>query len=230
MKDGAGSGEIRKARRPALLAVAVWFLAAIVAGSLGVVNEPGRPPLVLLSLFALPMLGFAVAFAASASLRAFAESIPLWVLVGSHLWRFVGIGFVIGWLTGALPAGFGIPAGFGDIVAALGALVLLRRARRGTASRGWVLAWNIVGTIDLVAAITLGLLYSQSKLGVLSTATSSTVLLTMFPVSLIPTFFVPLFLLMHALTYRRVGDLRDSSSAGATFLRRDAARGAAKGA
>lgn len=29
-----------------------------------------------------------------------------------------------------------------------------------------------------------------------------------FPVSLIPTFFVPLFLLLHALTFKRIADLR----------------------
>jgi hypothetical protein len=216
MDDIVISRKMATAGRLALLAIGVWFFAAVVAGALGVVNEPGRPPLVLLSFFVLPILGFAAAYAASPSFRAFTETIPMWVLVGSHLWRFVGIGFVIGWLTGALPGGFGIPEGFGDIVAALGALLLLPSVRRGTASRGWLLAWNAFGTVDLLSAITVGLLYSQSKLGVLSTPTSSTVLMVTFPVSIIPTFFVPLFLLMHALTFKRIAGVRVSSSVGAS--------------
>lgn len=211
MKDIVSNGRIATARRVAILAIGVWFVAAVIAGVLGVVNEPGRPPLVLLSFFVLPIAGFVAAYWASPSFRAFTETIPLALLVGSHLWRFVGVGFVIGWLTGALPAGFGIPEGFGDIITALGALLLLPRVRKGTASRGWLLAWNTFGTIDLLSAITVGLLYSQSKLGVLSTASSSTVLLVTFPVSIIPTFFVPLFLLVHALTFKRIAGMREST-------------------
>jgi hypothetical protein len=203
------SSQIATARTLTLLAIGVWFAAAVIAGALGVVNEPGRPPLVLLTFFVVPIVGFVAAYFASASFRAFTETIPMALLVGSHLWRFVGIGFVIGWLTGALPAGFGIPEGFGDIIAALGALLLLPKVRKGTASRGWLLAWNTFGMIDLLSAITVGLLFSQSKLGVLSTPTSSTVALVTFPVSIIPTFFVPLFVLMHALTFKRIARRAD---------------------
>jgi hypothetical protein len=214
VEDIVSSGQIATARRLAILAIGVWFVAAVIAGVLGVVNEPGRPPLVLLSFFVLPIVGFVAAYWASPSFRAFTETIPLALLVGSHLWRFVGVGFVIGWLTGALPAGFGIPEGFGDIIAALGALLLLPKVRKGTASRGWLLAWNIFGTIDLLSAITVGLLFSQSKLGVLSTATSNTVILATFPVSIIPTFFVPLFLLVHALTFKRIAGMGQSTRSG----------------
>ena len=203
------NSQIATARTLTLLAIGVWFVAAVIAGALGVVNEPGRPPLVLLTFFVVPILGFVAAYFASASFRAFTETIPMALLVGSHLWRFVGIGFVIGWLTGALPAGFGIPEGFGDIIAALGALLLLPKVRKGTASRGWLLAWNTFGMIDLLSAITVGLLFSQSKLGVLSTPTSSTVALVTFPVSIIPTFFVPLFVLMHGLTFKRIARRAD---------------------
>jgi hypothetical protein len=139
------------------------------------------------------------------------------------LWRFVGVGFVLAWLAGVLPGGFGIPEGFGDIIAALGALLLLLKVRKGTASRGWLLAWNIFGTIDLLSAITVGLLYSQSRLGVLSAPTSSTVLLVTFPVSIIPTFFVPLFLLMHALTFKRIANMLESNLPGVSSLRSEGA-------
>src|SRR6266540_431066 len=120
---------------------------------------------------------------------------------------------VIAWLAGALPAGFGIPEGFGDIIAAAGALILLPRVRKGTASRGWLLAWNAFGFLDLLSAIAVGLGFSESAVGLLHTATASTKLMVTFPVSLIPTFFVPLFLLVHALTFRRVAHLGGGSHA-----------------
>jgi len=219
MRDEVDDRGITRARRLTVLAVVAWFTAAFLAGALGIVNEPGRPPLVLASFLVIPILGFVTAYLASASFRAFTETIPHALLVGSHLWRFVGLGFVIAWLAGALPAGFGIPEGFGDIIAALGALLLLPMVRRGTAPRGWLLAWNTFGFIDLLSAIAVGLLFSESALGVWSTPASNTRLMVTFPVSLIPTFFVPLFLLVHALTFKRIGRMSAPTPALATARR-----------
>ncbi len=207
MMQNIDNKQIAIARTLTVLAVLAWFAAACVAGLRGIVNQPGQPPLVLLSFIAVPILGFVAAYLLSASFRAFANGISLTLIVGSHLWRFVGLGFIIGWLNGALPAGFAIPEGSGDIIAAAGALALLPSLRRGTASRGWLLAWNTWGFVDLVSAITMGVLYSDGPLGLLSAGTVTTRWMVTFPISLIPTFFVPLFLLMHALTFKKIADM-----------------------
>jgi hypothetical protein len=115
---------------------------------------------------------------------------------------------VIAWLTGDLPAGFGIPEGLGDIIAASGALIVIPMLRKGAAPRGWLLAWNIFGLIDLISAIVMGLLYSNSTFGILSPGTVTTKLMVSFPVSLIPSFFVPLFILLHFLTFKKIADLK----------------------
>lgn len=195
-----------------ILALVGWFAAAGIAGAMGIINEPNRPPLVLLGFIAVPIVGFTLAYIGSASFRAFADGLSLPLLVGSHLWRFVGLGFVIAWLYGSLPAGFGIPEGFGDIIAASGALALLPALRKGTAARGWLLAWNVWGFVDLVSAITMGVLYSNGPLGLLSAGTVTTRLMVTFPVSLIPTFFVPLFLLLHTLTFKKIARLPNLAS------------------
>lgn len=67
-----------------------------------------------------------------------------------------------------------------------------------------LLAWNLFGFVDLVAAIVLGVLYSDGPFGVLATGTATTVPMVTFPVSLIPTFLVPLFLLLHGLVFVRL--------------------------
>ena len=193
-------------RTAAILGVAAWFTAACIGG-LGGIFATGQP-LALLPYVLLPITGFLLAYGLSPSLRAFADGLSLTLLVGSHLWRFVGVGFVVGWLQGSLPAGFGIPEGFGDIIAAVGALLLLPSIRRGTVSPRWLLAWNVWGLLDLLSAITVGILYSNSPLGVLSRGGPTTRSMTVFPVSLIPTFFVPLFILLHVLTFKRIATLR----------------------
>jgi hypothetical protein len=68
------------------------------------------------------------------------------------------------------------------------------------------IAWNVYGLIDLLSAISMGILYSPSSFGVLRTGLS-TELMTTFPVHLIPTFFVPLGILLHMLSLIRSREL-----------------------
>ena len=191
-------------RRLSAIALAAWLMAALVAGRAGVFDRPGRPPFELLGFVVLPMAGFGTAYLGSRTFRAFAASVKLSWLVGSHLWRLVGLGFIIGWYLGALPAGFAIPEGLGDIIAALGAVALVRTLAAGSTPRTWLLAWNVFGLVDLVTAIALGVLYSNGPLGLLSGGSVTTRPMVTFPVSLIPTFFVPVFILLHALTFTRL--------------------------
>jgi Na+/proline symporter len=80
------------ARRLAIFAVIVWFVAAFIAGLAGIINEPNRPPLLLASFISVPIIGFIAAYILSASFRAFTKSLSLTLIVASHLWRFVGVG------------------------------------------------------------------------------------------------------------------------------------------
>lgn len=57
-----------------------------------------------------------------------------------------------------------------------------------------------------MSAITLGILYSNVPLGVLRSDISTPPMVT-FPVHLIPTFFVPLFILLHLLSLKRSREL-----------------------
>ena len=186
------------------LALLVWLVAAIVGGTTGLVNRPGQPPVILLSFIVVPIALGCVAYGFSPPLRAWTDRLSLTWIVGLHTWRFVGFGFVSAWLFGRLPAGFAIPEGLGDVLAAAGALALLPSLRRGTVSRTWLLVWNTFGLVDLLSALTVGVLYSNGPLGVLSRGGVTTELMLTFPVSLIPTFLVPLFILLHLLTFARL--------------------------
>lgn len=197
----------KRTKNLTLLALGVWLAAAVAGGVSGAINEPDASPLLLAAYLLLPIGTFLMAYATSASFRAFTARISLPWMVGAHAWRFVGLGFIMGWLHDALPAGFALPAGLGDIAVALGALLLVPGLRKGTASRRWLLAWNLVGFIDLVAAIVLGNLYSNGPAGVLATGSVTTEPMVTFPVSLIPTFLVPLFLLLHGLVFARLRHL-----------------------
>jgi len=207
------------ARLLTILAIGAWFAAAVWGGLHGIFSHPDVPPVSLGAFILVPITSFLLTYALSAAFRTFAQNLDMRVLVGSHLWRFVGVGFIIGWLTGDLPAQFGIPEGLFDIIAAVGAAILLVQLNKGEFPRRWLLIWNVFGLLDLISAITVGALYSNGTLGILSAGTVTTRVMTIFPVSLIPTFFVPLFILVHLLVFVRLRQGRGSfGDAAATEL------------
>jgi hypothetical protein len=196
-----------------LAVVAVWFLAAFIGGLMNLFSGTGEPPLSVGLFLVIPVVGFTLAYAMSSRVRHAVDQIPLWVLTIAHVWRFVGLGFMIGALIHVLPPQFGFPEGLGDFVTALFCVPLAFAIRKGSHAprlRAAFIAWNIFGLIDLLSAISMGILYSESSFGVLRTDLS-TALMTTFPVNLIPTFFLPLFILFHMLALKRRSEIMHAS-------------------
>jgi hypothetical protein len=197
-----------------IVLVGAWFLAAFIGGVMGIFYQPGVPPVSVGLFLIIPIAGFTLAYTVSTRVRHAIDQIPLWLITIAHVWRFVGIGFVIGALIHVLPPQFGYPEGFGDIVTAIFCLPLAFAMRKSSYSPTlqWAfIAWNVFGLIDLVSAVSLGILYSPSSFGVLRTDIS-TEPMTNFPVNLIPTFFVPLFILLHLLSLKRSRELAEASN------------------
>jgi len=187
--------------------VGIWFLLAFVGGMLGIFNKPDTPYVPLFVL--VPIIGFTLAYSLSMQMRHAVNQIPLLLITISHVWRFVGIGFFVGAILNVLPPQFGYPEGLGDVVTAIFCIPLAFAICKKSFSprlRTAFIVWNVFGLIDLISAISLGILYSQGSLGILRTDLS-TAAMTTFPVSLIPTFFVPLFILLHLLALNRSGEL-----------------------
>ena len=83
-----------------VIALLIWLAAAIAVGATRIVNQAGEPPLILFGFVALPIaLGVAV-YGVSATFRDWTERLSLTWLVGLHIWRFVGLGFVLAWFVG----------------------------------------------------------------------------------------------------------------------------------
>lgn len=193
---------LRRVRHYTIFGLLVWFLSALIAGWLDLFTSPGKPPVAIGLFIAIPIVFFGTLYALNPWFRAFTNSMSLPLIIGAHLWRYVGIGFAVAVLLGHLPTEFGIPEGLGDVVAAGFALTLALALHWKKPVRGYFVAWNIFGLVDLISAITMGVLYSEGSLGVLRTEVS-TRLMTTFPVNLIPAFFVPLFILLHVLALLR---------------------------
>jgi hypothetical protein len=174
--------------------VVAWFIFALSASALRLFeNDSERIGLAVAIAALAPILVFSVWTAASANFRQFALSLNPRILTLVQTWRILGIVFVILEARGVLPAIFALPAGYGDIAigatAWFAALTLAKPEHR----YGFII-WQILGILDLVAAVTL---VTTARL--LSPQAPSMVTMTVLPLSLVPTFLVPLFLIFHVI-------------------------------
>ena len=190
-------------RNLTLVVLAVWFLVALGGSLLGLFDSGPRPPLLLGLAFVVPFAAFVVCYLTSAEFREFVLSLDLRGLALAQTFRVVGIVFVILYSLGALPGAFALPAGWGDFAIGITAPVVAWYWKRPFPKRTFIV-WNVLGSLDLVDAMTLGVLASASPVGILASGVT-TRLMGQFPLSLIPTFFVPLLLIFHLICFIRVG-------------------------
>jgi hypothetical protein len=189
-------------RNLTLAVVLVWFLLAVAGSLLGVFDSEPRPPLLLSLAAVVPLTLFGVGCLTSVRFQEVIWSLDLRLLALAQTWRVGGIVFLVLHQQDALPGVFAIPAGLGDMAVGITAPIVAWYWRRPFPTKTFIV-WNVLGSLDLVLAVSLGVLASRTPLGIL-TGNVSTGLMGQFPLSLIPTFFVPLLLILHLISLDRV--------------------------
>lgn len=176
----------------------VWLGISVTASKLLIFHAGSKyaafPPIPMGFAVMLPIALFLLWFTASRTFRQFVLSLNPSALTIAETWRIGGITFVTLEVFHILPGVFAQPAGWGDVFIGLTApFVAFYLARPGHKSA--FIAWNILGMLDLVSAVTLGVL-SSNAVGVLRPSVSTDAM-TVLPLSLIPTFAVPLLFIVH---------------------------------
>jgi len=178
--------------------LSAWFvLVVILAATRALYYEHGLGTPGLGLAVALPIAVLCATVARVQSLRESFHRVPLWLLVGVHAVRLLGISFIILYAAGRLPAPFAPVAGWGDIfVGATGPLVAWLAYRRITNAGAIVWIWNVIGIADLIAAVALGVTSSPGPARLIFAEPSSAIMTTL-PWLLIPGFLVPLLFTVH---------------------------------
>jgi hypothetical protein len=126
----------------------------------------------------------------------------LW-LVLFHLTRlFAGAYFLMLCQRGQLPYGFATPAGWGDIIVAVFALAVIA-AKRTEFARRLLLVWNTMGLIDIIFVV-----FSALRFGLRDWQSMRA--LRELPLSLLPTFLVPLIIASHVVIFVRLARARSA--------------------
>jgi hypothetical protein len=193
--------------------VFLWFIFTLMMASDGrYISRAPKPPLALGLSCLLPIIFFIWLYLRRGAFWAFCHTIDLRTIVALNLGRILAVDFVLCAAEGRLPAGFALPAGLGDIVIGLTAIPLAFALSSGRpAARAWFVAWNCFGMLDLVLAISLGILHSSSTVGILAGTGPNTLLMSELPRALVPAFFVPLLILLHLLALARTKELATMS-------------------
>lgn len=172
--------------------IATWFVFTFSASALHVFDTHQSQPPILLGLAVLtPIVVFAVWFRASEGFRQFTESLDAGTLTFVQSWRIAGFVFLALYAYAILPGVFALSAGWGDVFIGVTAPFVALRLVNPEHRRSFIF-WQVLGILDLVLAVTFG---TTARL--IDPHGIPTTPLTMLPLSLIPTFAVPLLLILH---------------------------------
>jgi hypothetical protein len=175
-----------------------WLAVAFLIGATGWFRHASAP-IVAITVWSLTLIVLVLVWKVSL-LREWTANTSLRCLILFHITRFVGIYFLLLYQRHRLPYDFAVPGGIGDTFIATTALIL-SASRQLYDSRSLVLVWNIFGLIDIVfivmTALRLGLRDWESMAA-----------LRELPLSLLPTFLVPLIIVSHILIFIRIARAR----------------------
>jgi len=194
--------EIMTTSRPILVAVlGAWLLMALGAGHAGLFEAgPGRPPLPILIAIVAPLALFALLYWGSLAFQRLVLGIDLRFLTVMQSWRVIGVMFLAFYAFGLLPGLFAWPAGVGDAIVGFSAPFVLRAMMRaGPTWRRRVIWLNVGGLVDFAVALATGVLTSPSSVGWFAEP-APRASLGALPLSLIPTFAVPLWTIFHVIS------------------------------
>ena len=183
----------------------LWIGFAIALSSTGIYAVTSTPVPTIGVIAGLPLLAAGLAVLWSARVREALLALPLPLLVGLNTMRIFGALFVLLAAEGRLSGPFPQSAGWGDVIVGLTAIPLtIAIARSPKGNRGALLTWNLFGTLDLVAAVTLGIISAPgSPLQLLGGTVGSTAV-TALPWSNIPSLLVPFYLITHGVIFARL--------------------------
>ncbi|MBR1143361.1 hypothetical protein [Bradyrhizobium sp. AUGA SZCCT0431] len=186
--------------------VGLWTGLAIALGTTGIYASTATPVPVVGVMLALPLVAIGAAALLSARLRETLLALPMRLLLGLNALRILPGAFILllasqGKLSGPFPQS----AGWGDIIVGVTAIPLMLVAARNFAgSRHALLAWNVLGTLDLVEAVALGVLSAPgSPQQIFGGAVGSTAMWSL-PWSTIPTLLVPFYFITHGIVFAQL--------------------------
>lgn len=181
----------------------VFYLAYIAFASFkGWFNQISLPPRVLLfSTFPFGFFLFVVV-AKTEFYKTILENATLENWVKLHIFRLIGVFFILLAVHQALPIPFAFIAGIGDMLTAISSIFVAKAIQnKKTYAKKLTYYWNIFGTVDILfTAIAANVLTKLS----MDNGTMGVDSLAFFPFCIIPAFAPPIILFLHWSIFKKL--------------------------
>lgn len=130
------------------------------------------------------------------------ENAPLESLIQLHIFRLIGVFFVLLAVHDALPKPFAFIAGFGDVLTAISSVFVVKAIQnKKSYAKKLARIWNVFGTVDILfTAIAANVLTKIS----IDTGAMGVDTLAVFPFCIIPAFAPPTILFLHWAIFKKV--------------------------
>lgn len=123
-------------------------------------------------------------------------------LVRVHIFRLIGIFFLILHAHGAIPREFAYIAGIGDIATAVSSIFVAKAiTTKKPYAKVLTILWNTFGILDIVAVLVTAII--TTKLSI-ETGSQNILALTYFPFCLIPSFAAATIIFLHVSLFRKL--------------------------
>jgi hypothetical protein len=179
-------------------ALVAWLAVAVGAGMTGLPSLLLGPPLAqgMIALLTVAILTVAVT---STWFREWLTAVDVRALVLVHVTRFAaGLAFLVLYGRGELPYAFAVPGGIGDMAVALLAVGVVLATDARAARRRWlVVAWNVVGLVDILLVV-------ATAARIASADPAAMAALLRLPLVVLPTFLVPIIIATHLILFVRL--------------------------
>jgi hypothetical protein len=201
---------VNKTEYPLALPITVVFfilylLYIALASNLGLFNQVLFPPKVLLfTTFPFAFFLFVVIYNAKFYTNLLHHT-ALDNLIKLHIFRLIGVFFVLLALHNALPKPFAFIAGIGDMLTAITSIFVAKAViNKKSYALKLTYLWNIFGTVDILfTAIAANVLTKLS----IDTGSMGVDTLAFFPFCIIPAFAPPIILFLHFSTFKKLKQL-----------------------
>ena len=182
--------------------LAAWLAAAAATGGANVfLGRAGDAVPAIAGGLLIPISAGVLLTRIPAVCDALAHPRVLALLTLINLWRVAGIMFIALYLENLLPAHFALPAGIGDVIIGLAAPFVAYALWKRPARRRPAIIFHALGLLDLAMAVTLGVTSAPGALQIF-TAEPNTLPMTVLPEVLIPTFLLPIGVIIHITALR----------------------------
>lgn len=181
-----------------------WFVAALLPSWFGLYRTVFSGMSTVQYGLLIPIIAGVILFRQWSTLRRVIAAVPQRWIVSVQVYRAQGLIFLVLYAAGRLPGVFAWPAGVGDIlVGLLAPAVGIAYARKLPHAAGWLRAWNLFGIADLIVAVATGFLSSPSRFQMFALGAPNE-LISAFPLAMIPVFLVPLSILLHLASLKKL--------------------------